>query len=63
VTTRQRLPDFGAVQALLFARATAGDDHPHLAAALTGPPGVEALDVRLGRILDLVLEGLLPEAR
>jgi hypothetical protein len=44
-------------------RVAADGTHPHLAAALSGPmPGEdETAEQRFGRILGLVLDGLLPE--
>jgi len=57
-------PEFTAAQAALFARAAADGDYPQLAAALADHPagGAESLDARLGRILGLVLDGLLPDS-
>ena len=56
--------DFMAAQATILVRAAADGTHPHLAAALAGPPPStsEAGDDRLARILGLVLYGLLPDS-
>ena len=55
-------PGFAAAQAALFARAAADGDHPQLAAVLADRRSAtaESLDSRLGRILGLVVDGLLP---
>jgi len=54
--------EFVAAQAALLRLAAADGDHPHLAAALAEAAAepVESHDDRFGRILTLVLDGLLP---
>lgn len=56
-------PEFVAAQGEFLQRLVAGGDHPHLAAALSGPPAAapESVDDRMARVLALVLDGLLPE--
>ncbi|MGH3798486.1 MAG: TetR/AcrR family transcriptional regulator [Pseudonocardiaceae bacterium] len=62
---RRGIPDheFLAAQMTLLHRAVSDGAHPHLAAAFANPDphSNEAPDERLGRILNLVLDGLLPE--
>lgn len=55
--------EFVAAQIEFLGRLVSGGEHPHLAAALSGPPPAEpeSQDDRLARILTLVLDGLLPE--
>ncbi len=54
--------EFMAAQATILVRAATDGTHPHLAAALAGPPPIpaETGDERLARILGHVLDGLLP---
>lgn len=43
-------------------KAATGGEHPHLAAAMSGPPGPqETADAMLVRVLGKVIDGLLPE--
>jgi AcrR family transcriptional regulator len=53
--------EFMAAQATILMRAATDGAHPHLAAALAGPPPTETGDERLARILGHVLDGLLPQ--
>jgi hypothetical protein len=56
--------EFVVAQAAFLQRAAADGGHPHLAATLAeaATEPVEPQDDRFGRILTLVLDGLLPRA-
>jgi hypothetical protein len=56
--------EFIAAQTAALMRAATDGTHPHLAAAVSGPMSGEGetAEERFGRILGLVLDGLLPES-